>query len=83
MMSKRLKDAIDFSELYMKRKDRLEAYKNNVLSEKSKAALGFPSIIYQNWQAHWTLDDEHLGVLLPQDQPKDEPIDEVADEVIE
>ena len=62
-MSERLKHAVDYSELYMKRKDRLVAYKEGQLGEKCKKALGFPSTIYQNWQAHWTLDDEHLGVI--------------------
>lgn len=62
-MSERLKHTIDFSELYMKRKERLTDYKEGKLGEKTKAWLGFPSKIYQNWQAHWTLDDEHLGVI--------------------
>ena len=61
-MSKRLKDAINYSDLYMKRKASLQKYKDNVFGEKSKKALGFPSTIYRNWQAHWTLDDEKLGI---------------------
>jgi len=62
-MSKRLKDAPDYEELYMKRKERLVDYKEGKLGEKTKAWLGFPSTIYQNWQAHWTTDDEELGVI--------------------
>ncbi len=82
---KRLKDADDFHDLYMKRKDRLEAYKNNVLGEKAKKALGFPSIIYGNWQAHWTLDDELIGIPDIRFHPKEEKteVEEVADEVPE
>ncbi len=57
----RLKHANDFSDLYMKRKASLIDYKEGKLGEKTKAWLGFPSKIYQNWQAHWTRDDEHLG----------------------
>ena len=74
-MSKRLKDAINYSELYMKRKAGLQKYKDNVYGEKSKKALGFPIAIYSNWQAHWTLDDEHLGILNPVYAPEPEPIE--------
>ena len=76
-MSNRLKEAPDYALLYMKRKDRLSLYKQNVLSDKSKKALGFPLAIYSNWEASWTLDDEHLGILDPRFAP--EPLKEEAE----
>ena len=57
-MSKKLKDADNYEELFMKRKERLVKYKEGSLGPKAKKFLGFPQKVYQNWEAHWTLDDE-------------------------